>query len=247
MREDERVWAVKDLLFDYVRSPSLRHIRDPHSVSKLAQNIVTRLDRANAIWRKWDGQREVVAKSAVGCWIPDEDLLDFLNAMPGPKLTLTDVVQRMRALEEEDYFAHPNEKLRAACEALYATEKAAGTELPAILGAIREFIEAEEERLRVEHQETLRLFREQEQTDKEERLLSGADCNWTKIQTSTDWYCRKNGRAYRLSPTPDKMWLLFRVDTVSDESIGAELGKYQARRDATKAVSQMAYQPEPRW
>lgn len=28
MREDERVWAVKELLFDYLRSPSLRQIRD---------------------------------------------------------------------------------------------------------------------------------------------------------------------------------------------------------------------------
>jgi hypothetical protein len=40
MAEDERVWAVKELLFDYVKSPSLRHIRDPYSVSRLAQEIV---------------------------------------------------------------------------------------------------------------------------------------------------------------------------------------------------------------
>jgi hypothetical protein len=35
MREDERVWAVRELLSDYVKSPSLRHIRDPHSLIKL--------------------------------------------------------------------------------------------------------------------------------------------------------------------------------------------------------------------
>lgn len=29
MTEDERVWAIKDLLLDYVKSPSLRHMRDP--------------------------------------------------------------------------------------------------------------------------------------------------------------------------------------------------------------------------
>ena len=45
MTDDERVWTVKRLLFDYVRSPSLRHIRDPHSVSKLAQEIVRQIDR----------------------------------------------------------------------------------------------------------------------------------------------------------------------------------------------------------
>lgn len=83
MREDERVWLVKDLLFEYVKSPSLRHIRDPHSVIRLAQEIVRRLDRNNSIWSKWNGQREVLLKSALPCWIPIEDLRDFLNRMPG--------------------------------------------------------------------------------------------------------------------------------------------------------------------
>jgi len=95
MREDERIWAVKELLFDYVKSPSLRHIRDPHSLIKLAQEIVRRIDRGNAIWKKWDGQREVLLKSAIGCWIPVEDMRDFLNRMPGPPLTTTDVAQRL--------------------------------------------------------------------------------------------------------------------------------------------------------
>jgi len=230
-----------------VRSPSVRHIRDPHSVSKLAQNIVTRLDRANAIWQKWDGQREVVGKSAVGCWVPEQDLLDFLNSMPGPKLTLTDVVQRVRAFEDEDYFTYPNEQLRAGCEALYAKEKAAGTELPAILRTLREFVEVEEERLRAERQEAFQRQREAEQSDKEQRLLSGADCSWTKVGKSPNWFCRANGRTYRLSPTPNKMWRLFRVKSVSDDEMGVEVGNYQARGNATKAVKQMAYQPEPKW
>src|SRR5262245_20223635 len=100
MSEDERVWAVKSLLFDYVKSPSLRHIRDPHSVVKLAREIVRSLDRSNSIWKKWDEQRELLAKSAVGCWVPVEDLRAFLNRMPGPPLTTTDVAQRIRAFEE---------------------------------------------------------------------------------------------------------------------------------------------------
>lgn len=54
MRDDERVLEVRRLLFDYVESPSLRHIRDPHSITKLAQEIVRRIDRGNAIWRKWE-------------------------------------------------------------------------------------------------------------------------------------------------------------------------------------------------
>jgi len=86
MTEDERIWEVKQLLFDFVKSPSLRHIRDPLSLHKLAQDIVKRIDRGNSIWRKWDGPREVLLKSALGCWIPIADLRDVLNRMPGPPL-----------------------------------------------------------------------------------------------------------------------------------------------------------------
>jgi len=52
MIDDERTWAVKRMLFDYVKSPSLKHIRDPYSITKLAQEIVKRLDRGNVDW-KW--------------------------------------------------------------------------------------------------------------------------------------------------------------------------------------------------
>jgi outer membrane autotransporter protein len=36
MKEDDRVWAVRQLVSDYVRSPSLKHIRDPYAVGRLA-------------------------------------------------------------------------------------------------------------------------------------------------------------------------------------------------------------------
>ncbi len=247
MREDERVWAVKDLLFDYVKSPSLRHIRDPNSVSVLARNIVARIDRANAIWQKWDGQRELLIKSAIGCWVPNEDLRDFLNTMPGPVLTSTDVAQRLRALEEEDSFSFPREELKAGCLALYQREKAEGTELPAIVGALQEFVEAEEDRLRREQRERYERMRAEEQNAKEQRLLSGADCKWTQIRKSPNWYCCSNGRTYRLTPTPEKRWRLDRVQLVSDDEPGEEIGTYGGRGDATKIVAQVAYRPEPRW
>ena len=247
MREDERIWTVKELLFDHVKSPSLRHIRDPHSLTRLAQEIVRRIDRGNSIWRKWDGQREVLLKSAVACWIPIEDLCDFLNRMPGPHLTTTDVAQRLKAFEEEEYFSYPNEELQLGCLALYEREKAGGTELPAIIGLLRDHVEREEERIRVEQEERYREWREEDRIAREQRLLSGADCKWTQLQKSPHWYCRANGRTYRLSPTKDKMWNLFRVNSTSDDEKGALIGKYQRRGDATKVVAQIAYQPEPKW
>jgi len=247
MAEDDRIWAVKELLFDYVKSPSLRHLRDPHSVHKLALEIVRRIDRGNSIWKKWDGQREALVKSALPCWIPVEDLRIFLAAMPGPSLTTTDVAQRLKAFEEEQYAEYPNEELREGCVSLYDKEKAEGTELPAIIGLLRDFVEREEERLRIEREQRYQHFREEDRIAREQRLLSGADCRWTQLQKSPNWYCRANGRTYRLSPTKDKMWTLHRVTSLTTEEPGGFVGKYQRRGDATKVIGQIAYQPEPRW
>jgi hypothetical protein len=190
MSDDERVWDVKTLLFDYVKSPSLRHIRDPYSISRLAQDIVKRIDRGNSIWKKWNGPRDLL-KSAIGCWIPVDGLRDFLNAMPGPAL-------RMR-------------RFGNGCLAIYERETAEGSELPAIVGLLREHVENEEQRLSLERQQRYQRHREEERLAREQRLLSGIDCNWTQLHGSQHWYCRKNGRTYRLSPTNDKRWTLDRV------------------------------------
>src|ERR1700690_4344704 len=60
----------------------LRHIRDPHSLRRLAREIVRRMDRGNSIWNKWDGQREVLLKSAVECWVAiGESLIEALGGL----------------------------------------------------------------------------------------------------------------------------------------------------------------------
>ena len=175
MSQDERLWAIKQLLFDYVKSPSLRHVRDPHSVHKLAHEIVRQVDRGNSIWKKWDGQREDLLKSAMPCWIPVEELREFLNRMTGPQLTKTDVAQRLNALQEEEYFNYPRAELQPGCLALYEKEKAEGTELPAIIGLLRDHVEREEERIRVDEFERHQQWREDDRKSREHRLLSGAD------------------------------------------------------------------------
>jgi len=246
MIDDERTWAVKRILFDYVKSPSLKHIRDPYSIAKLAQEIVRRLDRGNVVWTKWTEHRDMVVKSAVGCWIPIPDLKTFLNAMPGPALTMTDVDQRMKDFELESHI-WPLEELKQSCLAIYAQEREAGTDMPAIIGRLREYVEQEESRLREERQAQWRKSSEEAQAAREQRLLSGADCKWTQIRKSKHWYCRANGRTYRLSPAADKKWDLHRVDAVKDDENGHLIGCYQGRGDATKVIAEMAYQPEPRW
>lgn len=247
MREDERIWAVKEILFDYVKSPSLRHIRDPHSVTRLAQEILRRIDRGNSIWKKWDGQREALLKSAIACWIPIEDMRDFLNRMPGPPLTTADVAGRLKAFEEEPFGEYPNDELKPDCVALYEKEKAEGTELSAIVQLLCDYLEREEERIRVEQQKRYERWHEEDRIAREQRLLSGADCKWTQRQKSPNWYCRVNGRTYRLSPTKDKKWNLDRVNSALDDEKGVFIGRYQRRGDATKVIAEVAYEPEPKW
>jgi hypothetical protein len=244
--ESDRFWAVKYRLLEYVKSPSLKHIRDPNSVNKLAREILTSLDQASSVWRKWDGVREDVVKAAACCWIPVEDLRAFLNQLPGPELTVTDVNQRLRSIwEEASLNGYPNEDVKDACLPLYETERAAGTEMMAIIGAIQEFIEVEEERLRLEGEERYRRLREEERLRDEQMFLAGADTSWIKVGESKDLFCRKNGRSFRISQGKDKRWSLFRIANV--EESGKLVGVYGGRGDANKALKQIAYEPEPRW
>jgi hypothetical protein len=108
-------------------------------------------------------------------------------------------------------------------------------------------VEREEDRIRVEQQERYQRSRDEDRIAREQRLLSGADCRWTQLQKSQHRYCRANGRTYRLSPTDDKRWNLYRVSSTSEDEKGALIGKYQRRGDATKVLAEMAYQPEPKW
>lgn len=127
------------------------------------------------------------------------DLQAFLNRLPGPPLTSADVVQRLHAFYEEPYSLYPNGELKAGCLALYEAEKAQGTELTATIGVLQEYIELEEERLRGEREETYRRHQEGERIRLQQRFLAGADCGWTQIEKSEVFYCRRNGRAYRVA------------------------------------------------
>jgi hypothetical protein len=241
---DERVQIVRSLLFDYTRSPSLKHIRDDHALGKLAAEIVNVLDRRSCYWQKWEGQREPLLKAAAHCWVPVEDLRDCLNRLPGPPLTSTDVAQRLRAFHEEPYERYPNQELQESCLALYQLEKAQGTELPAIIGRLQEHVERREEELRVEREQSYRQHAEEERLALEHRFRSGADCKWTPINRSKELYCRINGRAYRLSPAQNKTWNLHRIDSLEHD--GVLVGRYGRRGDASKALATIAYQPETR-
>jgi hypothetical protein len=112
-----------------------------------------------------------------------------------------------------------------------------------IIGALQEHIEREVERLRQEQQEQYRRWREEAQVKLEQRFLLGADCGWTKIEKSYSFYCRRNGRAFRIVQGKDKRWTMYRIKEIVDE--GELLGTYQGRGDANKALAKIVYAPEP--
>lgn len=242
--EDDRVEIVRRLVFDHLGSRSLKLICDGWAVDKLARDIIRGLDRKSSLWAKWEGERETLCKAAAACWIPVEDLRDCLNRMDGPPLTRTDVEQRMRAFYEEPYVPYPKDDLREGCLAIYEREKAKGTDLPAIVGALQEHVEREEARLRAELQENYRRQQEEARRALEQRFLSGADCKWTPVGGSKELYCRINGRTYRLAPAADKKLRLWRINSIEDDK-GIPIGTYGSRRDVTRTLEQVAYQPEP--
>lgn len=244
MLENDRILHVRDLLKEHVSSPSLAHIRDPHALLAIARRIVDSLHRGKRIWQKWEGDREVFVRSALGCWIPLEALKDYLNQLPGAPLTSTDIIQRMKNLAEQSYLSSPNEKLRAACLAIFEEEQAIGTELPATVGKIADFVHREERRLGLEEIERYKRDRLERQVAAENRLLSGADCKWTRLRTEPHWYSRVNGRTFRLSPAPDRSWDLFRVKTPSLNEKGELIGRYDSRKNAAKVIAEIAYRPE---
>jgi hypothetical protein len=236
---ESRQDKVSRLLFDYLKSPSLKHIRDPYQVRKLANDIVSALERGNPIWRKWNQAREELARAAIPCWIPIDKLADHLNQMDGPALTTTDVSQRLEAMSLEDYSPYPDERLKDGCLALFEKENSQSTELSAIVGVLNEFVDSERARLDAEHAAAYRARQENKRRALEQRFHSGADCKWTPINKSKEVYCRVNGRAFRLSPTPDRMWHLHRVDDAG-EAIDL-VGRYRGRREATAAAQKVAF------
>jgi hypothetical protein len=245
MGDGDRVRTVRDLLFAHVCTLSLRRVRDAWAIHVLAKEIVEKLDHQTGVWRKWSEAREAVVKSAKDCWLPIEELREYLNGMPGPSLTRMDVAQRLRAFQEEEYGTPPNEELRAGCLEIFERQKAAGTELVATIGAITEWVEQEEVRRWEERDAARRAQNEEERLALEQRLLSGADCKWTPLNKSAEVYCRTNGRTYRLARTGAKALELYRTKGLDDPQ-GLLIGTYQTRADATKAVAETAYAPEPR-
>jgi len=237
----DQVLALKKLILDHVSSPSVRHIRDPIVIHRLAEEFIANFDRHDPLWQKWGEQREQLLRVAARSFVPIGDLTDRLNELAGPKMTWTDVQQRLSALLEESYFSYPDERLRDGCLEFYEAEKAKGTEFTAIIYALKDHVDEEEDRLRREWQDELSRRNEEEKLAARKRLRSGADCKWTALEEgSKSVYARMNGRLFRLTLTDDGFQVLERFETFEDPK-PEWIGRYRYRRDATKVLKDVAY------
>jgi hypothetical protein len=90
--------------------------------------------------------------------------------------------------------------------------------MPAIIGAIQEFVEEDREFRRRAQQEAYRKRVEADRLAAEERLLSGADCKWSALGKSKTLHCRSNGSPFRLKSQADKKFQLFRVKSLEEET-----------------------------
>lgn len=244
MSEERREDIIRSVIAQYVNTRPINQIRDWIGLMTVSREVIRRLEAESSIWRKWNLPREAMVKSAVGCWIPLEDLRAFLNDMPGPALSPTDVAQRLRAFCEEDC-EEPNELLREGCLAIYEEETAQGTELAAIIGRLREHVDHEETRLIHERWDAQKRETEERRLALEQSFLAGEDCKWTAVAGSEAVYCRVNGRAYRLAPKEGRSRSLFRISAIDDPNPRL-VGKYENRTEATKVVSEISYGTEPR-
>jgi hypothetical protein len=246
MSDDERAYQIRTLLWQHTH-PTLRRMGH-EQIAKLAEQIM-QIATDRGLWTKWSGDRETLAKRAAEIWIPLEDLREALNALPGPALTKVDVEQRIRDFQEQPYSGpYPRREIEAEALAVFAEEKARGTEFVAILGYMEEWYWGAEERLR---QKAAQERRERIAVDKrraEARLRNGADCPWTAATGIADLHCCKNGRLYRLRPLPtttkhEPAFEVLRVDDLEAKR-GRPVGRYRTRGEASTAVAKVAYQED---
>ena len=91
--------------------------------------------------RKWQGKRRGVAPRGGRVLDPIKNLRRLLNSLRGPKLTVTDIAQRL-----ERSTCSPMAVVRAsgygwAALSFTSAKSPEGTEVPAVIGALQVFVE----------------------------------------------------------------------------------------------------------
>jgi hypothetical protein len=188
----------------------------------VAQRIIRELDRRTST--KWNEPRVALLKSAQECWIPHDELLNWLNALAGESLTVTDLGARMADMSPGPYsyrFADGEPDNRADCIRVYHREKSAGTAIDAMLQTIHDEVVWPNKEKACEQASQNRL------ENLRQVVASGKDCGFFKgldDARKLDWHGRRGGQLYRLSRS-GAVYELFAVDALGDE--GKRTDPYQ--------------------
>jgi len=141
----------------------------------------------------------------------------------------------------EEGFEWPNDDYKTRCLEIYEREKAAGTEMPAIIREIREQLDVWEQRDREAREEAWQRSKQQARTEHQARLRAGLDCGWIDLDQRDIFYCRLNNRLFRITRDKQKRWELVRISAI-EESKGLVIGHYTDRKEANKVIRKVAFE-----
>ena len=170
--------------------------------------------------------------------IPLEDLYTALSQLPGPPLTVSDVKGRLLGLWEEG-LDRPDDTRRSGCDALYAAEKAAGTELAAIFELMNDWMGEETRPADAPGVGGTRPAAGRDEAGGGAGVPVGSRLQVEPDGSGADLYCRANGRIYRLSRAADKKLEVWRVQAMED----AAGGPSAAIRDGQTLPRRLARSP----
>lgn len=238
MSDDRRIEIVAKILADkYYQA----HFNAPHSMARI---ILAALDE-RALVAKWEGARQKFLEEhdVSECWIPQQDVVDYLNKLPGKPVTVADL--RAFLVEVYEYHNKPDHDDQVDCLRVYSREKEAGTDLSGIVKAIQdEVLTPAYEKEAEEH--------EREKQARDEALVeSGSEFGFinrftTGLETpvgkygyrAKDWYGRFGGQLYRLVHVGNKQYRLLSIKKLGDEGTPTTpelFSKPTEARDAIKA------------
>lgn len=195
--------------------------RREFSVERMAEAIVAALDQ-RALVTKWEGVRQDIIEQAERLWIPNDDLLAYLNTLPGALLTIADLKAK---LNERWPYNQGDPDLQADCVRVFKREQRAGTAFGAILDAISS---------EVTLPAYMRYMEENyiaKQKQRKELALSGKDFGPIIMKCgfdSNDNYMRHAGQLFRIHRNAPNQWAAFHVDNLNDSGTPTEPHIFQS-------------------
>jgi hypothetical protein len=211
MSEDKRIAVVAALLEDE------RWQRRQLDADAMARIIVKALDQRADVTQR-EVERENLLEEAEECWIPRDDLLEALNALPGAPLTMGDLKAKMKNIGQyhPTSFNDGDPDLQADCLRVYRREKKAGTAFRAILGAILDEVLSPAWQRKFDKERAARAAKRERLM--QSHLQSGKDFGLTYgLDKSGSAYMQHTGQLYRITRLAAKSFALFRVRNIGDK------------------------------